>query len=265
MVRLAAFTIVVGISVSTLSLADEMGTLARDPVALCRRASQPPLIDGKLDDPCWKAPPSLGGFILPKDGGKAQHRTDVYLAYDKAGLYVGFRCAEPEMSKLVTGQKYVWRNDSVEVLIDSDRDRQGYFQLIADIAGGRFQQLDGVAGETPNRSWNTDWRYAAAKSDNEWTAEFFIPASALEVKMQDGTALRANFARNEKGRPEASSWTKRTGDVNNALHFGNVVFAQKLPVITAALGSLAGPSPNAPRLGSAWRIPGGAPWCCPRA
>ncbi len=244
MIRFTASAILFGIWASTSSAAAQIGTLARDPIALCPRTSRPPKIDGELDDACWKGAPSLGDFALPKDAGKAREQTQVHLAYDGKGLYVAFRCAEPEMSKIKTGEQLVWRNDSVEVYVDSDRDRQGYFQLVADIAGGRFQQLAGISAETPDRTWNAGWKCAAAKWKDEWTAEFFIPAAALGVKMQDGTAIRANFARNEKGIPEASSWTARTGGVTSALHFGNVVFGGKTPPITAAFESLTGVDPD---------------------
>ena len=214
---------------------DNLGSLRKDPIAICRRVSKAPIIDGRLDDSCWKGSPAITRFVLSNREGEPERATHVFLAYTEDGLFVAFRCFEPELSKLKTGERYVWRNDSVEVLIDADRDREGYVQMIGDVAGGKFQQLAGIAGETPNRNWNTDWKFAAARGVGEWTAEFFVPAQALGIKMQDGTVIRANFARNEKPVPEASSWTQRSGDICQARYFGNVVLGSKTPPVTADL------------------------------
>ena len=246
MIRFLLIGVVLAAAVAACTAAGEIGTLTRDPVAFCRHTLQPPRIDGLLDDPCWKAGPALK--LWAKDSGTPREQTNVYLAYDASGLYVAFRCAEPEMSKIKTGEKYVWRNDSVEVYIDSDRDRQGYLQFVGDVSGGTFQQLAGIPAETPKRDLMIDWRFAAAKSDAEWTAEFFIPASALGAKMQNGTAIRANFARNEKGIPEASSWTERVGGVTTALRFGNLVFGGGPAGIEAVVDELGGSQPDRARV-----------------
>ncbi|MGQ9763589.1 MAG: glycoside hydrolase domain-containing protein [Armatimonadota bacterium] len=213
----------------------EEGNLTRDPVAVCVRFKSPPVIDGRLDDACWRGEPAIKELTTSRGLEKAKRATNVFLGYDKTGMYVAFRCIEPEMSKLKTGAKYVWRNDSVEVLIDSDRDREGYLHLIGDVEGNRFQQLAGIAAETPDRSVNVGWKFAVARGTDAWTAEIFIPASVLWVEMIDGTVIRANFARNEKPIPEASSWTIRTGEVCQALYFGNVIFGSGVSELTATL------------------------------
>ncbi|MDH7602624.1 MAG: DUF4091 domain-containing protein [Armatimonadota bacterium] len=220
---------------SLVCFADNTVSISRDPIALCAKTAASPVVDGRLDDQCWKRQPSITQFVLSKDGGRPQCQTQVLLAYNDGGLFIAFRCFEPETSKLVTGQQFVWRNDSVEVLIDADRDREGYIQLIGDVSGNKFQQLAGIPAETPNRQWNTGWKFAAAKGLNEWTAEVFVPAEALRVPLREGTVIRANFARNRKPVMEASSWTRRTGDIRQALYFGNVLLGSKPAAASAFL------------------------------
>ncbi len=215
--------------------AENSFTLTRDPVALCSRVATAPVIDGRLDEQCWKKPPSITQFVQSRSSESLQCQTHVLLAYNEKGLFVAFRCFEPEISKLVTGQQFVWRNDSVEILIDADRDRAGYIQLIGDVTGATFQQLAGIPAETPNQQWTADWKFAAARGLHEWTAEVFVPAEALRVRMRDGTVIRANFARNRKPVLESSSWTRRTGEICQALYFGNVVLGSKLSDANASL------------------------------
>lgn len=198
--------------------------VVREPIAYCPRAAQPPIVDGRLGDACWAHAAAITGFELLRDAGPAREQTVVYLLHDAQGLYLGFNCLEPQMDRLKTTEKaYIWRNDSVEVLIDADRDRQGYFQFVLDVSGRRVQIIDGIPAESPNREWAGRWESAVSRGPDYWKAEIFIPASTLGARFRQGLALRANFARNEQGLVERSSWSPRFGPFANAVQFGNVV------------------------------------------
>jgi len=58
------------------------------------RTDQPPVIDGKLDDPVWAQAPSLSGFrtFIPDFGKDLSERTRVMMAYDAENLCFAFRC-----------------------------------------------------------------------------------------------------------------------------------------------------------------------------
>jgi len=66
------------------------------------RADEPILIDGKLDEKAWQAPPS-NGFIQsdPKDGEPATEKTDVWVAYDDKAIYVAAYCHDSEPGKII--------------------------------------------------------------------------------------------------------------------------------------------------------------------
>jgi len=208
--------------------------VVRDPSVVCRFSERAPVIDGRLDEACWRRGAALEGFLLPGDRGPARKPTQVFLAYDRKGVYVGFRCVEPSAQKLkLTEKQKIWRNDSVEVLIASDRKREGYLHFMVDAGGGRLLLKDGVPGEG-SLPWPAGhWRSAVAVSAQAWTAELFLPFNTLGVT-GDITCLRANFARNEQGLLERSSWTPRVGSYGNALRFGNV-YIGNLPRIVADL------------------------------
>src|SRR5262249_14273766 len=66
-----------------------------------RRTSQPPKIDGILDDEVWRqAPLELGDWIAynPLRGGKSEQRTDVQITYDDRYIYFGIHCFDTEPS-----------------------------------------------------------------------------------------------------------------------------------------------------------------------
>ncbi|MDO8595727.1 MAG: DUF4838 domain-containing protein, partial [Sulfuricaulis sp.] len=56
-------------------------------VAMVKRTRQPPVIDGKLDDACWKDAQTLGDFVKLPSGTSPKYRTEARLAYDDQALY----------------------------------------------------------------------------------------------------------------------------------------------------------------------------------
>lgn len=205
-----------------------------EPSIVCLQAKKAPVIDGKLDDQCWHSGPVINNLNLLGNKGPAKEQTSVFMTYNSQGLYVGFRCAEPDMSKLKLDEtEKLWRNDSVEVMIEPGRDRRGYYQFVLTASGAKMQIANGVPGESPDYEWSGLWEGATSRSSAEWTAEIFIPISTLNVKLRDGLAIRANFARNEQGLLERSSWTPRVGTFSNAVYFGNVFFGRRSDVPVA--------------------------------
>jgi hypothetical protein len=56
--------------------------------------SQPPTIDGALDEDLWAQAPSLTTFVQaePHEGQPASQPTDVRLAYADTAIYIGVTC-----------------------------------------------------------------------------------------------------------------------------------------------------------------------------
>ena len=60
--------------------------------AIAARTSQPPAIDGRLDDPVWRDVTPITAFVQtsPVEGAAATEATEVWLAYDSDKIYVAF-------------------------------------------------------------------------------------------------------------------------------------------------------------------------------
>ena len=65
-------------------------------VAAARRAAEAPVIDGKLDDACWRKADVLGQFFKFTTVEPSKYATEARLAYDAKYLYVGLRCFDPD-------------------------------------------------------------------------------------------------------------------------------------------------------------------------
>jgi len=66
------------------------------------RLTRPLVLDGKMGDPGWKSATRYADFKMrhPEASHSPSERTEVYLAYDKATLYVAIRSYDEEPNHL---------------------------------------------------------------------------------------------------------------------------------------------------------------------
>lgn len=191
------------------------------PVSVIRK-----LGPGESADSIWSRPVSVPRFINIKSKGMPSQQTEVRLAYDDASLYVAFRCFEEDLNKLsihcAEHDGPVWRDDSVEVLLDANRDSRDYFHMVANAVGVRFE----CKGKRPApESWDGEWSVDARKEDNAWTALATVPFTSMGVPTPKvGTTWGANFGRSERPLGEISSWSPVEGGFREPEHFGQIVF-----------------------------------------
>jgi hypothetical protein len=59
-------------------------------IAHAVRISQPPKIDGVLDDVTWREAEAVSGFEMsrPTEGGKPTQKTEVKILYDNRAIYI---------------------------------------------------------------------------------------------------------------------------------------------------------------------------------
>ncbi len=142
------------------------------PVFVCRRAGQPPRLDGQLDDEAWQG--SAGVKLTSRWQDDAEWPTQVRLAYDDRFLYLAARCALAPgiVYRAAQGQRprdaSLARHDRVELCLDVDRDRATWFQWSIDARGWTSESCWG------DRSWNPTWYVAQRADEAEWTAEAAI-------------------------------------------------------------------------------------------
>jgi photosystem II stability/assembly factor-like uncharacterized protein len=155
---------------------DGMGPKPRR-LAPCRLTDARPMLDGKLDDACWKAQPPM----ILTDASGASHSdypTEAWLAYDAEFLYVAVRSKHPAGRSAAT-VKNRQRDanldgyDRISLLLDLDRDYATYFRLEFDQRGCVREDCWGDA------SWNPKWYVAANAADDCWCVEVAIPLGEL--------------------------------------------------------------------------------------
>ena len=146
-------------------------------VANCKSA---PVLDGKLDDDCWKTAGIMGNFSLI-DGGKPTAETKAWVTTDGVNLYVAVECEEKLMGNIIANvrenQGAVYSDDCVEVFIDSDYLEREYYQVCVNSLG--YYYTGGSKG-----LWQPSLKTAANRGDDRWMVEMAIPLADLKIKGQ---------------------------------------------------------------------------------
>lgn len=115
------------------SLPAEQGNAAQADMitrqAVCRWASKPPVLDGKLDDPCWQEASVIDHFAaywnkLPRAGTRA------YLVWDDQAVYYGASLDDAEVRAFGTQRNdTLWEGDVFELFLKPSADRPEYFEF----------------------------------------------------------------------------------------------------------------------------------------
>ena len=204
-------------------LREKLGEKTADVV----RAAQAPVIDGKLDDPVWKATSALSAFMpyasQPDDSIKAQ--TLAWVAYDDANLYIAVRCEEPNMNALhLVGTERdhdVWVGDSVDLFLAPSGTPLPFYHIIVNADGIKWDARHSDITEN-DTGWNPDYKVGIDKGTDHWSIEYAIPWAAIGITPKAGTKVLANIgrARDAGGVAEHSTWSRCVGGFVEPERFG---------------------------------------------
>lgn len=184
------------ITVAAVFLLSAAPALGMPSVSRCRQA---PVIDGKLDDPCWKTSLKLDKFH-PRGKGKIDFTTTVRITYDEKNLYFGFECGAPAGKKAVVADitrkgGRVFMDDSVEIMVDPFRTGDRYYHFIVNANGVVYDAVRAQGGIVADGSWNSETVAASKIHGTAWNSEVKIPFHSLELQGR-GNVWSFNITRN---------------------------------------------------------------------
>lgn len=158
--------------------------------------ANPPILDGKLDDPVWVQAVRIE-HLYKLNSDIPAPETTVYLARDNAWLYIAAQCRNPNMphvEQLVfQPDGSVQTDDSLEILLRPTTGANDvYYHFILNCGNVPKEQRCNKAG-LRDVAWNPPWRTMALRQSDGWTAELAIPLFCLET--EDLRELQINIAR----------------------------------------------------------------------
>ena len=157
-------------------------------------SSQAPVVDGRLNDACWKNTAFKSFSAQVKASNKVdseiveesqavknntdKRRSEFATTFTPRGIYVAVRCMEPNLKGLSTKCEmpdglfeYFRRNDMVEFFL-GNKAKGSYYWFRTNPAGAK---TDIYSRSGSDRSWNGVWEVATGREKNAWTVEMFFP------------------------------------------------------------------------------------------
>ena len=136
-------------------------TVKQPTYSTSRLISKRPVIDGKLDDACWKDGTWAGNYTqwIPKEGAKPTWPTIFNIQYDDKNLYVAFRGydGEPDKINRFAGVRDEQVGDMMGVTFDSYRDYRTGFEFTL-TAWGQKSDLILFNPMDWDFNWNPVWK-----------------------------------------------------------------------------------------------------------
>jgi photosystem II stability/assembly factor-like uncharacterized protein len=199
-------------------------------LAICRRVTQRPHLDGSLSEPCWQIANELRltEAAALADGSRAANNspgTTSMFAYDDEFLYVAFnlpRSAKtPRENPQHAGRKHdadLSRNDRISIYLDIDRDYATWYEFQIDQRGWTAESC------WEDRRWNPQWYVAADGDQTDWRVEAAISWSDLTpIPPKSGTIYALSILRTIPA-VGLESWTHPATTQMRPANFGLLKF-----------------------------------------
>ncbi|OGV61955.1 MAG: hypothetical protein A3K19_13820 [Lentisphaerae bacterium RIFOXYB12_FULL_65_16] len=232
--RSAARVLVLCVVVAFPCLAGEGATPPQAKAVVCSGEVR---IDGNLSDAAWAAAEWAGGFVWANEGDQtrgapkpAPVQTRFKVMYDRAALYIGVECDEPNPERIraeVTGHDgLVWGDDCIEIFFDPAGVGRYFHHFLVNSKGAWYDEYAADYGLVHNRLWNCAIGAAGAvdTAAKKWTCEVRIPFGGLLLQSNAGKDWLWNLTRERYagGGQELSSWSPLKGNFHQPQLFGKV-------------------------------------------
>ena len=206
------------------------------------RASSPIRVDGRLDEPSWRAAPGVGPFVRNRDAAPVPNGTEAKVLYDDRFLYFSFRSEDENIwATMRRRDQHLWEEEVVEVFLQADPRVPHYIELEVNPLGTLLDiYLIDRRKHLPYESWNSaglrwavrvDGKVDGRASDRGWTCEIALPledvVTAPHLPPLPGERWRMNLYRVEsRPAPLGLAWSPTMeGDFHIPSMFGEIIFS----------------------------------------
>ena len=143
------------------------------PTTVIQRTSEPPRIDGRLDDAVWASATHITDFvqIAPVAGAPGTEATEVWMAYDSDNLYFAFYAhySDTSIMRVNWGDRDETRgDDQMAVLFDPFLDQQRAYQFEVNGYGVQSDSLVNAEGTRGTRSSSSSSSSTTSMGSSYW-------------------------------------------------------------------------------------------------
>ena len=178
--------------------------------------SQPPAVDGRLDDACWgKAEWSSNFQAKLSESDKAiRNQTAFAIVSDRQNVYVGLKCDESDVASARNEPlDSLWRMNQVNLFLAPSGNGFNFYQFA--FSANHGLRASYAYSEGGNVLWEPDylpeWEVKTAWGEKGWTAEVRIPVNAFYFtraeEWRETWLVNVGRVRVAGGDVEKSSWS----------------------------------------------------------
>jgi hypothetical protein len=178
---------------------------AAEKIILVSRLDSPPVIDGRLEDGCWKTISPVSGFFQhdPINGAPASEETLVWAAYDQKNIYFAFLMKDSRPDQIwaeLTPRNDYENNDSITLILDTYHDNRTSISFTVNPKGVQKNSVE------------TIWKSEATLRPDGWAAEMAVPFKSLRFSPTASQVWGVNFERYLHRLNETDFWTDVSRD-----------------------------------------------------
>jgi len=177
------------------------------------RLSKPPVIDGVLDDPCWKEAAQTSGFTDEMLGTPVKDDTTVWIGYDEKCIYVAFYAHDSNPAAIVAretkrGAEF-YNEDRVRLRVNPFNSKRAEDESELHLNALGTQMAIFAGGRATKQEWEGEWQGAARIVADGWTAEMAVPWSCFVRPRTNGkpVTIGINFDRYQARTLIKSYWS----------------------------------------------------------
>ena len=193
-----------------------------------QRISEPPVIDGVLDDEIWKNLPVATDFLMvePGDGkpSRSTHPTEVKIAYTNEAIYVAAYMFDNEPKTI---RREFAQRDNIPVAdififdINTYNDGENQTRFVVTAAGTLADAK--MKGEREDYGYDVVWDAKVSLGENGWFAEMKIPYSALRFPEREQQLWGIQFGRKIRHLNETYAWNYIDKSVGKATLYNGLL------------------------------------------
>ncbi|MBM4185163.1 MAG: carbohydrate binding family 9 domain-containing protein [Gemmatimonadetes bacterium] len=216
--RRAHHTLLLGAAICTGWAAAPDTTWAQDRATVrAARVTEPLVVDGVLDEPLYSTTTPVSAFVqaVPLEGGEPSQRTEAWVAFDDANVYVAARVHDtaPESAWIANEMRRdaaaIELNDQFGVFFDTYVDGRNGVGFFVNPLGG-FTDLQITNEEDANLDWNPVTQIRTGRFAGGWTVELAIPFRSLRYRPGESQAWGIQMRRGIVRRNEWNHLTPLT-------------------------------------------------------
>lgn len=193
-------------------------------------------VDGALDEAIWQHAEVTEPFIYLGSHREADIQTRVRAAWDGGALYLAVEADEPAISALRAREREhddvdIWRDDGIEIFLAPQLGAMSYYHLMLNVAGSRYDAMQGEAGDPAAWDPEPDWSAAVRRYQDGWVAEVAIPFAGfgaqtpLTGELWGLKVTRSLWAREGEGGGDGfTSWSYCGAGYHDPAGWGHLYF-----------------------------------------